>query len=70
MLVERTPDALAKRLREVAERPEDARRNFGRQARALMIDTMSMNHAVKVHCDLYRKHYARRFGGEGGYSFE
>ena len=70
ILVERSPTALAKTLLKVAERPEEARRTYGRQARALMIDTMSMNHAVKVHCDLYRKHYARRFGGEGGYSFE
>ncbi|MFZ2630390.1 MAG: glycosyltransferase family 4 protein [Desulfosalsimonadaceae bacterium] len=68
MLVERTPAALAETLLKVAERPEEARRTFGRQARALMIDAMSMNHAIKAHCDLYRKHYARRFGRD--YSFD
>ena len=70
ILVERSPAALAKTLLKVAEGPEEARRAYGRQARALMIDTMNMNHAVKVHCDLYRKHCACRFVGEGDYSFE
>lgn len=70
ILVERNPASLAKALLKVAERPEEARRTFGRQARSLMIDTMSMDHAVKVHCELYRKYFARRFGGEGDYSFE
>jgi len=63
ILTEKNPAALAEGLLRVAEHPAELRREIGGEARRLMVDTMSMDHSVQVHCDLYRKHVARRFGG-------
>lgn len=64
-LVERSPDSLAKGLLAVMENPEQSKHTMGRKARELMVETMSMNHSVELHNELYRKLLKHRLGLQG-----
>jgi glycosyltransferase involved in cell wall biosynthesis len=55
VLSERTPHALADTMRTLAGWSPERRAALGAKARQLMVATMSMDHAVDVHCQLYRR---------------
>jgi glycosyltransferase involved in cell wall biosynthesis len=55
VLSERTPHALADAMRTLVGWSPERRAALGAKARQLMLATMSMDHAVDVHCQLYRR---------------
>jgi glycosyltransferase involved in cell wall biosynthesis len=55
MLSERTPQALAAAMCTLAASSPERRAALGAKARELMLATMSMDRAVDVHCQLYRR---------------